>query len=142
MSRKIAREALMKLLYEKDVAGEHHNESLRNLRVEFGLDERDEDYIKQILFSMDTQQPTIDAYIEKYAKSWTVERMAKVDLAIIRLAMYEMLYRKDIPVGVSINEAVELAKKYSNEKSGSFINGILGKFIRSESMESHEELEE
>lgn len=132
MSRKIARETLMKLLYEKDVAGEHHEESFKNLIDEFKLDSRDEDYIKQILFAMDTEESTIDVFIQKYAKSWTVERMAKVDLAIMRLAMYEILYRKDIPVGVSINEAVELAKKYSNEKSGSFINGILGEFIRSE----------
>ena len=59
------------------------------------------------------------------------DRIAKVDLSILRLAVYEILYRDDIPVNVSINEAVELAKKYSGEKTGSFINGILGNFYRS-----------
>lgn len=142
MSRRIAREVLMKLLYEKDVAGEHHKESLVNLMEEFQLDERDENYVREILFSMDPQLPLIDAYIEKYAKSWSVSRMARVDLAIIRLAMYELLYRDDIPVGASINEAVELAKKYGTEKSSSFVNGILGNFIRTEAIVSHKETEE
>jgi N utilization substance protein B len=62
--------------------------------------------------------------------------MARVDLAIIRLALYELLFMDDIPISVSINEAVELAKKYGNEKSSSFINGILGNFIRSESIKT------
>lgn len=135
MSRKVAREVLMKLLYEKDLAREHHEESLASLVDESKLDQKNQEYIKEILFSMDTEQAKIDAYIEKYAKDWTVDRMAKVDLAIIRLAMYEILYKHDIPLGVSINEAVELAKKYGNEKSSSFINGILGNFIRLESIE-------
>ncbi|NLJ41668.1 MAG: transcription antitermination factor NusB [Clostridiales bacterium] len=139
MSRKIAREVLMKLLYEKDIAGEYHQESLQSLIEEFKLNERDENYINQILSSMGSQQPAIDIFIEKYAKSWTMERMAKIDLAILRLSMYELLYRKDIPIGVSINEAVELAKKFGNEKSGAFINGILGNFTRSESLIDNED---
>ncbi len=90
---------------------------------------------------MDQKQSMIDIYIEKYAKEWTVDRMSKVDLAILRLAMFEILYREDIPYSVSINEAVELAKKYSSEKSSSFINGILGNFIRMESLEKNKGLE-
>src|SRR5690606_16885890 len=109
MARKFAREALMKLLYEKDVAGEHHKESLLALIDEYKLNANDEKYIKEILFSMDEEQSKIDGYIEKYAKGWTVDRMSKVDLAILRLAIYEILYKEDIPYGVSINEAVELA---------------------------------
>ena len=85
---------------------------------------------------MDAEQGKIDDYIRKYAKGWSLERMARVDLAIIRLALYELLFMDDIPISVSINEAVELAKKYGNEKSSSFINGILGNFIRSESIKT------
>ncbi len=139
MARKFAREALMKLLYEKDVAGEHHKESLLALIDEYKLNANDEKYIKEILFSMDEEQSKIDGYIEKYAKGWTVDRMSKVDLAILRLAIYEILYKEDIPYGVSINEAVELAKKYGNEKSSSFINGILGNFVRMESLVADKE---
>ncbi|HZJ58391.1 MAG TPA: transcription antitermination factor NusB [Clostridia bacterium] len=142
MSRIAAREVLMKLLYEKDIAGEHHNESFGNLSVEFQLDENDMKYVKEILFSMDVKQGEIDGYIRKYAKDWTVDRMARVDLAIIRLALYELINKADIPASVSINEAVELAKKYGNEKSGSFINGILGKFIRMESVKPYTDTEE
>lgn len=139
MARKFAREALMKLLYEKDVAGEHHKESLLALIDEYKLNANDEKYIKEILFSMDEEQSKIDGYIEKYAKGWTVDRMSKVDLAILRLAIYEILYKEDIPYGVSINEAVELAKKYGNEKSSSFINGILGNFVSMESLVADKE---
>ncbi|HHZ13028.1 MAG: transcription antitermination factor NusB [Caldicoprobacterales bacterium] len=136
MSRVAAREVLMKLLYERDIAGEYHSESFKNLSEEFQLDENDEEYVKEILFSMDAEQGKIDDYIRKYAKGWSLERMARVDLAIIRLALYELLFMDDIPISVSINEAVELAKKYGNEKSSSFINGILGNFIRSESIKT------
>ncbi len=136
MSRVAAREVLMKLLYERDIAGEYHSESFKNLSEEFQLDENDEEYVKEILFSMDAEQGKIDDYIRKYANGWSLERMARVDLAIIRLALYELLFMDDIPISVSINEAVELAKKYGNEKSSSFINGILGNFIRSESIKT------
>lgn len=142
MARIVAREVLMKLLYERDVAGEHHEESLGSMKDEFKLEENDETYINEILRGMDDEQDTIDKYIMKYAKDWTLERMARVDIAILRLAIFELLYRKDIPIGVSINEAVELAKTYGNEKSGSFVNGILGNFARMESIVDHDELKE
>lgn len=69
----------------------------------------------------------IDSLIQKYAKNWELHRMAVVDRNILRLAIYEMLYREDIPPVVSINEAVDIAKKYSTEDSGAFVNGILDK---------------
>ncbi len=75
----------------------------------------------------------IDALIEKHAKNWKLHRIATVDRNILRLAIYEMLYREDIPPVVSINEAIEIAKKYSTQDSGKFVNGILDK-IRAELM--------
>lgn len=69
----------------------------------------------------------IDEQIVKYAKNWNINRIANVDKTILRLAIYEMLYRNDIPPVVSINEAVDIAKKYSTEDSGKFVNGILDK---------------
>ncbi|MEG2189609.1 MAG: transcription antitermination factor NusB, partial [Christensenella sp.] len=65
------------------------------------------------------------------SKSWRIERIAKVDLAILRLAIYELLFIDDIPAKVTVNEAVELAKKYSDEKSYQFVNGLLGGYLRS-----------
>jgi transcription antitermination protein NusB len=78
-----------------------------------------------------THWATIDAEIKKYAQNWNLERMAVVDRNVIRLATYEMLYRPDIPPIVSINEAVDIAKKYSTQDSGRFVNGVLDQ-IRSE----------
>ncbi len=75
----------------------------------------------------------IDALIKKHTKNWQLHRIATVDRNILRLAIYEMLYREDIPPVVSINEAIEIAKKYSTEESGRFVNGILDK-IRAELM--------
>ena len=74
----------------------------------------------------------LDAYIEKYAKGWRFERISLVASAIMRLAMYEIMYMPDIPHGVAINEAVELTRKYDEPETAKFVNGILGSFLRQE----------
>lgn len=130
MSRKIAREVAMKLLYERQFLGKEQKESIDILEQEFELIDSDKKYLYDVLAGTENYEKEIDEIISKYAKGWTINRIAKVDLSILRLSLYEIMYRDDIPPGVSINEAVELAKKYGNEKSGSFINGILGSFIR------------
>ena len=71
----------------------------------------------------------IDGLINQYAKGWTTERMSKVDLTIIRLAVYEMKFDEDVPAGVAINEAVEIAKKFGQEESAGFVNGVLAKLV-------------
>ena len=70
----------------------------------------------------------IDQLLNEKAKGWETERMGKVDLTILRLAVYEILYDEDIPTGVAINEAVELAKKFGQDSSPAFVNGVLAKF--------------
>jgi len=88
--------------------------------------EQDKEYIHNIIEGVMKEVSAIDQYIIKNSKDWTIDRMSRIDLAIMRVAIFEILYREDIPASVSINEAVELAKKYSHEDAGSFINGILG----------------
>ncbi|MGI5998358.1 MAG: transcription antitermination factor NusB [Lutispora sp.] len=73
---------------------------------------------------------SIDKVIKSSLKSWSMERIAKVDLTILRMAIYELLYAKDVPASVVINEAVELGKVFGNDDSGSFINGVLGRVVR------------
>ncbi len=90
------------------------------------LDEEDVAYAEQIVSGVGTEKPRIDALISEYAEGWAIERIARVDLAILRVAIYEMLYREDVPTGAAINEAVELAKRFGGERSYAFINGILG----------------
>ena len=78
---------------------------------------------------MAKQVPEIDESINRVAKGWKTERMGKTDLTILRLAVYEMKYDDEIPVGVAINEAVELAKKFGSDDSPAFVNGILAKLV-------------
>lgn len=90
----------------------------------------DVDYLKDVLNGVIENLASIDNCIIKYSKDWSVERMSKVDLSILRVAIFELLYKEDIPASVTINEAVEIAKKYSHEDASSFINGILGSVYR------------
>lgn len=89
----------------------------------------DMDYANNVVSTIKDNKENIDELINKYAKNWTVNRMAKVDLAILRLAICEILYIENIPTKVSINEAIELSKLYCDDKSPKFINGILGSIV-------------
>ncbi len=78
----------------------------------------------------------LDDYITRYSRGWEISRLAKADVAILRVAVYEMLYDEKVPVGVAINEAVELAKTYGTEKSPAFVNGLLGNVAREQETEA------
>lgn len=90
------------------------------------------EYIRSIVLGVARHAPELDDYIAKYAKGWKFDRIPLVASAIMRVCMYEVLYRDDIPNGAAINEAVEIAKKYETEETVKFINGILGSFVRGE----------
>lgn len=95
-------------------------------------DEQQLAYIRTLVGLIADRRAELDAYIEKYARGWTVGRIDRTAGAILRCAMSEILWLPDVPNAAAINEAVELAKKYENEDVVSFINGILGSFIRGE----------
>lgn len=86
-------------------------------------------YVKQCVNGVCENISTIDDIIIKFSKEWTIKRISKVSLAILRLALFEIKYT-EIPVGASINEAVEITKEYDSEESSKFVNGILGEFVR------------
>ena len=88
-----------------------------------GIEENE--YIRTLYFGILEKQNELDAYIEKYAKGRTLARISKIAKAVMRISIYEMLYIDDIPASVSINEAVELAKQYDDDKTKAFVNGIL-----------------
>ena len=90
------------------------------------------EYIRSIVTGVAAHAPELDGYIAKYARGWSFERIPLVASAIMRVAMYESLYRSDIPTRVAINEAVEIAKRYETPETVKFINGILGSFVRGE----------
>ncbi len=90
------------------------------------------EYIKTVVIGVNEHKDELDARIEKYSKGWKLSRISRIAAAVLRNAMYEVLYVEDIPASVSINEAVELAKGYEEQETVAFINGILGSFMREE----------
>lgn len=90
------------------------------------------EYIRRLVRGVAEHAPELDGYIAKYAKGWNFARIPLVASAIMRVAMYEILYMPEIPNGAAINEAVEIAKKYETPETVKFINGILGTFVRQE----------
>lgn len=136
MKRSEVREVLFKLLFRAEF--NDVSEMPEQMQFFFNVDvdedtnimDKDRDYIIDREGKILEKLSEIDKAISEKAVGWTIDRMGKVDLAIIRLAVYEILFDEEIPVGVSINEAVELAKKYGRDESGSFINGVLAKFAK------------
>lgn len=89
-------------------------------------------YIREVVRGVASHGPELDQYIAQYSKNWTFSRIPRTAAAVMRVAMYEILYMPSIPKAAAINDAVEIAKKYEDEKVVSFVNGILGAFVRAE----------
>ena len=132
MTRREAREHLFRLIYIRDFHPWSELEEERDLYYAFAdqaenLSEEERAEISARLALVAEKIPEIDRQIEEVSVGWKLNRMGKVDLAILRLAAYELLYDEEIPTGVAINEAVEIAKIYGGDASPSFVNGILAK---------------
>ena len=132
MSRKIARDAAMRMLNAYELTGELNQDMIQETIEPAALDAEDMKYLKQVTEGTVEQRASLDTLIEQNAVGWRLSRIGKVDLSILRLAIYEMLCREDVPESVAINEAVELARRYDAPEAASFANGILGAFVRGE----------
>ena len=131
MSRKTAREVAMKLTFACLSGGEDtYDEILDKSNIDEAPTLDDMQYLESIMDGLNEHADDIDAIIKDVAIGWKVERMPRVDLSIMRIAIFEILYREDIPCSVSINEAVELAKRFGGERSAAYINGMLGTLAR------------
>lgn len=127
MSRKEARRNLFGLLFETEFKKEEAPENIYASAVE---DRNIEDeYIKSVFLGICEKSAELDKIIGKYAKGWRADRLSKVSRTVIRLSVYEILYA-DIPANVSVSEAVDIAKKYGEEKSRAFVNGVLASIVR------------
>ena len=127
MSRKLAREMSVCFLFQVEFQRENIKEQVEDFLDSYGESNYDKDYFLEIINGVLNSLKEIDELIDSKTKeNWSIDRIAKMDLPILRVAVYEMKHREDIPIGVSINEAVELAKKYGSDDSARFINGILG----------------
>ena len=130
MARKTARQVAMQLIYQYELGGEGVSSTIEESMDKPDLNADDMAYIQAMLDGTGEKQQELDELIGRYAVGWSLERIAKVDLSILRLALYEMLYCESIPQGVSINEAIELAHTFSTPEAASFINVILGSVSR------------
>lgn len=129
MTRKEERELAFTLIFEKIFNDELSIQEIANNAVEARLIEENTFAFSLARLTYDNKD-AIDEIISENSVGWKVERSPKVSLAIMRLAFCEILYVPSVPTGVSINEAVELAKKFATQEDASFINGILGKYVR------------
>ena len=131
MRRTELREHIFKLLFEMEFNSPDSLEEQTVLHFELNdvTGEKDRTYIKEKAEKITKKLGELDEKINTTSTGWKTKRMSKVDLTILRLAFYEVLEDDDVPVGVAINEAVELAKKYSSDSSPSFINGVLAKLV-------------
>ncbi|MGN8800011.1 transcription antitermination factor NusB [Candidatus Merdisoma sp. HCP28S3_D10] len=129
MKRRELREHIFELLFRIEFnSTEEMPEQQRLFLEELGEAEpKDQEYIKEKYAKIVEKLPQIDELLNEASDGWKVSRMGKADLTILRLAVYEMQYDEDVPVGVAVNEAVELSKKFGGDESPAFINGVLGK---------------
>jgi N utilization substance protein B len=123
--RRQARELAMQALFCMDMSASFSAEMLEEYRGCFPSGKREQPFFKRIVMGVLDNKADIDRTIERYSSNWKVRRMACVDRNVLRMAVWEMLYCDDIPAKVSINEAIDIGKKFGSSESGAFINGIL-----------------
>ena len=128
MARKSARAAAMQRVYEQMLGGEGGEETLRGL-IDFTPEEDDQAFIDGILAGVEKHAAQLDETIEKCLKGWTLDRIAKVDRAVLRVAAYELCFARETPDAVVINEAVALAQRFDSPTAAKFINGVLSTLL-------------
>ncbi len=129
MNRRNARIGLIRCMYSLDFNSDISE--ISSVLDDLNLDNNAIEYIENSIKEIQSALTDVDGLIEPHLKKWTMDRLPKVDLAILRVAAFEIKYCGDIPPGASINEAVDIAKEYSTDSSGKFINGVLSSVLKS-----------
>ena len=129
-TRRKARELTLQVLFNIDFSADNPDEIFDLVCANFETSRSVWEYSKKLVLGIHEKRDRIDALIKDSSRNWRIERMSKVDRCILRLGVYEILYLADIPPKVSIDEAVELGKRYGTEESGAFINGILDNIFK------------
>lgn len=130
MSRKLTRETIMNTLYQMEMHQEFQLEAFGHYLVDNVTEPSELNFANEVVSAFANHQAEIDERISQFLKGWTLERISKVDLSIVRLAVTEILFIDSLSPAISINEAVNLAKKYSDDESALFVNGLLGELVR------------
>jgi transcription antitermination factor NusB len=129
-NRRLARECALEVLYRLDLVGDEPEHTIAEILLRKNPSEEAETYLRRLADAVQANQQEIDAVLRKHLKRWRLERLTVLDRAILRLSAAEILYFDDIPPKVSINEAVEVAKKYGDDEAGKFVNGVLDSVFR------------
>jgi transcription antitermination protein NusB len=125
MIRRLARETALQFLFQYEFNSGDLKQSFERFWTYRKINEHTREFAERLITGVISNKEDLDAKLTGYSQNWTLNRLGIVDRNIIRLALYEMIYCSDIPVIVSINEAIDIAKKFSTEESGRFVNGVL-----------------
>ena len=123
--RRRSREFALQVLYQLEITKQGALQAMVQLRENFSPEEGEDEFAKRIVLGVTEHRQEIDRLIEERSENWRLDRMTIIDRNILRIAIFELLYCDDIPPKVTLNEAIDLGKRYGSEESGSFINGIL-----------------
>jgi N utilization substance protein B len=123
--RRKSRESALQVLYQLNITKQDPATALTQFQEHFSSDGEADDFLKRLILGVIEHFAQLDRLIEKYSENWRLDRIALVDRNILRMALFELLYCEEIPPKVTINEAIDLGKRFGSEDSGSFINGIL-----------------
>ena len=132
MNRRKSREIATRLLFEMSINKESYVDIIENFRenTEEKIEDIDFEYVIRVLKGVSENEAHINETISKYLVKWKIGRLPKMNLAILKMATYEILFEEEIPNKVTVNEAIELAKKYGDDNAPSFINGVLNNLIK------------
>jgi N utilization substance protein B len=131
--RSKAREVAIHILYQVEIAKTDYKEAFRSYLESYPQKQEVIDFSLMLIDGVITNLPKLDSLIKKYVKNWEIERMAVIDRNVLRMAAFEIIYLEEIPPKVSINEAIELAKRFGDIDSPRFVNGVLDKIYKMES---------
>ena len=137
-TRRKAREVALQALYQYELLQQGDRFSFEQFCSHFQINKKAIPYARTLLVGIHEKEKEIDQHISKYAENWRLERMSVIDRNILRLAVFELIYQNDIPASVAIIEAVEIAKRYSTDDSGPFINGILDAMAKEGSLDPND----
>lgn len=126
----MARQVAFQTLFQIDVGNCDVEEALQQRLADAVLDEANEQYVNEVVRGVYAYRAALDAQINDVSTGWRADRIGAVERSILRLAIYEIVFRDDVPVPVSVNEAVELAKRFGDDDAPRFINGVLGTVVR------------
>ncbi len=141
MIRRVARESALEVLFERSFHKEEPLEDIIILAAE-NRELKQNNFSKSLIEGVEAHREELDELIEKHLVQWKLQRISRIALSILRLALFELTYMRETPESVCINEAVELAKKFSDENDAAFINGLLGSVVRSRKETQPQEREE